>query len=67
MTLFQNAALPTCVLALAQPIGFWTNKTAPNVFQFMRGRGGTPIQTHCGEDTNVHGRGVVFGWSKESG
>lgn len=34
---FQTATLPTCVLALAQPIGFWTNQMAPNVFSFGEG------------------------------
>ncbi|KAM9437708.1 protein turtle homolog B-like [Salvelinus alpinus] len=34
---FQTTALPTWVLALAQPIGFWTNQMAPNVFAYGEG------------------------------
>lgn len=39
MTHFLTAALPKCVLALAQPIIFWTNQTAPNGFAFGEGSG----------------------------
>uniref|UniRef100_A0AAZ3PZ39 Uncharacterized protein n=1 Tax=Oncorhynchus tshawytscha TaxID=74940 RepID=A0AAZ3PZ39_ONCTS len=54
MTPFQTSALPMAVLALAQPIGFWTNQTRPECDPHsVKGRGGTPIQTHCGEETNV--------------
>jgi hypothetical protein len=33
-TYFENAASPTCVLALAQPISFWDQSDSPNVFAF---------------------------------
>ena len=53
---FQTAALATCVLALAQPIGFGINQIAPNVLTFVD-QGGTQIQTHCVEETDIRRRG----------
>lgn len=64
---FQTTALPPCVLALAQSIVFQTSQTSPNVFASVNVRGGTPIQTHCGKETNVCGHSIVFGQRKESG
>jgi hypothetical protein len=30
-------------------------------------QGGTQIQTHCGEETNIRGRGIAFGRTRTMG
>uniref|UniRef100_A0A8C7WBN1 Uncharacterized protein n=1 Tax=Oncorhynchus mykiss TaxID=8022 RepID=A0A8C7WBN1_ONCMY len=54
-----------CVLALAQPIGFWDQSEW--CLRSINRRDCTQIQTHCGEEPKVRGRGVVFGRRKEFG
>uniref|UniRef100_A0A4W5KDN4 Uncharacterized protein n=1 Tax=Hucho hucho TaxID=62062 RepID=A0A4W5KDN4_9TELE len=61
MAHLKNAVLPMCVLALAQPIGFWDQSEWLEHFHSRNRWGGTQIQTHCREETNVCGCGVVFG------
>jgi hypothetical protein len=58
---FQTAALPVC--SGSGPIHrFLEQSDGPKCVQ-----GDTQIQSLCGEETNVRGRGVAFGQSKESG
>ena len=45
---FLNAALPTFVLAMTQPIGFWDqSEQLECVCVHEKRQGGTQRQTHC--------------------
>ena len=66
MTIFLNATLSKCVLALAQFVSFWDQSEQLECVCVLEIVGvGTQIQDHCGEESYF--RGVANGQSKEFG
>ena len=56
---FLKAALPTCMSGAGPPHRFLGPIRMVRMCSRSRNLwGGTQIQTHCGEETNVHGRSI---------
>jgi hypothetical protein len=64
MTNVLNAPLLTCPLDLAQPIGFWDQSEWLECVCFLE-IVREVLRFRSGEETNVCGHGLAFGWRKE--